>query len=208
MNEADDLNLRTSPFSHQVYQWENINSVNTNGLHNADTTDAVHANLSKETEPEDAVWTDPTFADGQTEEEHTAEDVATGNQLDQTQESLNTQSPTTALNPENLTAIQNSNLQSEQTKTSQSTQMSQIDIMYVFVKEQILAEKRKKVQLQTESVSAISVENDVLTRPKSTCLLTELVKSANIGEVQETENASWKVKERLVKTTIEKKSNP
>ena len=126
-NEADDLNL--SPFSHQVYQWEDINSVRTNGRDNTDTTDAVHVNLSKETEPEDAVWTDPTFADGQKEEEHAAEDVETGNQVDQTQESLNTQSPTTALNPENLTAIQNSNLPSEQTKTSQSTQISKIDIM-------------------------------------------------------------------------------
>ena len=145
-NEADDLNL--SPFSHQVYQWEDINSVRTNGRDNTDTTDAVHVNLSKETEPEDAVWTDPTFADGQKEEEHAAEDVETGNQVDQTQESLNTQSPTTALNPENLTAIQNSNLPSEQTNPPNPPKFLKLISCMVLSRSKFWQKKRRRLSFK------------------------------------------------------------
>jgi hypothetical protein len=230
LNEAEELNLRSFPY--RVNQWEDIDTAKTDDMHNIDTYNAPHMNLSKATEPQDAVWAEPTVPDVQ-EDKHAAEWelIETGNQVDTTQDNMNIQSSTTslnvefgrkvdliqdgmnmqsstaALNPGNQTVIQNSNLPSEQSETSQT--LSQIDIMYGFVKEQILAEKMKKEKsrLVTESVSTLSIEKDASSQPKSICLPTDLVKNSNVGENHEAENATWKVKERLVKTTIEKKSN-
>lgn len=204
ISETEDLNTSESPVSHQVHQWENINSGKKDGKDNADTANSLCDIFIKETEPEDSVWTEPTIADCQ-KEEHAAEIFESSIQVDQAKDNLNKQSQTTE-KPENQTAIQNSNSLTGQTKSSQSPK-SRIDIMYGFVKEQILAEKmkREESQLVTESVSAMTVEKDLMSQPKS--LSTDLVTNANIGEERETEIATWKVKERLVKTTIEKKSN-